>query len=1016
MINPPKELGIFGWKRLLLTIAVLLFLNGIVKWFSTPQEEDPQLPPRDGIVTVIYPGAPPADVERLVAKPIEDELAQVEEVREIKTRMRTDLLFMQIKLKDSVTHERTEEAWNKVQRALDRAAVKLPETAGRPDLNRDIYDQDAVFLALYGGSDRLVLFDQARALKDRLQLSPMVKAIDQVCPPGEQLTVLLDREKGARLGISIENFVKQLRGGNAAIPSGYVFLNGEKVTVLTNSFYRSAEELSKFPIVLRSGETVLLSDIAKISRTPTFPVRESMNFNGAAATGIGVVPQKYLNLTKFGEEVRRIVEEYEQTDSFKKSGLKIEEVSFQPHYVEERVRDIGLDLLKAIVLVGGVLMLMLGVRVGSIVAIQVPFVSAVAFGLFAMTGGIVNQISIAAFILAIGLLVDNVVVIVDGIQTKLDAGLGAVEAGETTRKEYLIPLLAGTLTTIAAFLPMLISHGISADFTRSIGVVATLALGCSYLFCIFVTPILAAALLRKGKARQWTFVEPLGKRMGELVQRRSKLLALAALGAVVCAFLGFRFVKQQFFPYADRDMVIVDIQLPEGTHYESTRRAASLVEAALLRDPRVKSVTTLLGRGVPPFYYNLPREPNAPHIAQMIVRTTSVKAARYLKLDREEELKRLVPFGVLIVKEISQGPPVKAPIEVRVFSDDPVKLQEAAQKAFALVREAKGVASVRSTLGVGALSYKVDVNDSAAGLYGVTRADVAAIVLAKTSGVPIATFRGGSDPYMIDLIYDTNEKSSFSEIGKSYLGSTRTDDVSVRTVVQNSVQYGPAVLEHYDRSPVVYIYAQLAPGCLENVADDNVKKQLAKLQPMPGVRYELAGAMKESADSQKKIFAALPVALFILLLSLMYEFNSYRRIAIILLTIPLCMIGSVPGLIVTGSTFGFMTLLGIFALAGTVIHNGIFLIDYIDHRRHEGIPLDEAITEGIQRRTRPIILTAVATIVELIPMTMSSSTLWPPFAWVIITGLTVSTLMTLLVIPSVFKLTFAREAEHAHAK
>lgn len=1016
MINPPKELGIFGWKRILLTVAALLFLNGVVKWFTTPQEEDPQLPPRDGIVTVIYPGAPPADVERLIAKPTEDELAQVEEVREIKTRMRTDLMFMQIKLKDSVTHARSEEAWNKVQRALDRAAAKFPETAGRPELNRDIYDQDAVFLAVYGGTDRLALFDQARALKDRLQLSPLVKAVDQVCPPGEQLTVLLDRAKIARLGIPIESFVKQLRGGNAAIPSGSVRLDGRKVAVLTNSFYRSAAELSRFPILLRSGETVLLSDVAKISRTPTFPARESMSFNGAQAMGIGVVPQKHLNLTRFGEEVRDVVREFERTESFRKSGLKIEEISFQPHYVEERVRDIGLDLLKAVFLVGGVLMLMLGYRVGSIVAVQVPFVTVVAFGLFASIGGVVNQISIAAFILAIGLLVDNVVVIVDGIQTKLDAGLSAVEAGERTRKEYLIPLLAGTLTTIAAFLPMLISQGISADFTRSIGIVATIALGCSYLFCIFVTPIFAAALLRKGKARQWAFVEPLGQRMGDLVRRRPKALALAALAAVIGAASCFRFVKQMFFPYADRDLVIVDIQLPEGAHYETTLRAASTVEAALLKDPRVKSVTTLVGRGVPPFYYNLPREPNAPHVAQMIVKTAGVKAARELKRDREDELKRLVPFGVLIVKEISQGPPVKAPIEVRVFADDPLALQRAAQKALAAVREAKGVASVRSTLGVGALSYKVDVNDSAAGLYGVTRADVAGVVLAQTSGVPIATFRGGSDPYMIDLVDGANEKSSLSGIGKSYLGSTRTEDVTVRTLVQNSVQFGPAVLEHYDRTPAVYIYAQLAPGFQENVANDEVRARLAELPAEPGVRYETAGAMKESAESQRKIFAALPAALFILLLSLMYEFNSYRRIAIILLTIPLCMVGSVPGLIATRSTFGFMTLLGIFALAGTVIHNGIFLIDYIDHRRHDGAGLDRAITEGIQRRTRPIILTAVATIVELIPMTMSSSTLWPPFAWVIITGLCVSTLMTLLVIPAVFKLTFQKEADHARVQ
>jgi multidrug efflux pump subunit AcrB len=212
-----------------------------------------------------------------------------------------------------------------------------------------------------------------------------------------------------------------------------------------------------------------------------------------------------------------------------------------------------------------------------------------------------------------------------------------------------------------------------------------------------------------------------------------------------------------------------------------------------------------------------------------------------------------------------------------------------------------------------------------------------------------------------------------------------------------------------NRVPVVYIWGEIAQGYSENVATDHTIKQLEKIEKMEGVTIEMGGAMKEAKDSQQRIFAALPFAMFLLFIALMYEFNSYRRIGIILLTIPLCIVGSVPGLILTNSTFGFMTLLGIFALAGTVIHNGIFLIDYIDHRRHEGIPLDQAITEGIQRRMRPIILTAVATIVELIPMTMTTSTLWPPFAWVIISGLMVSTLMTLIVIPAVFKLTFQKE-------
>ncbi len=1009
MIQPNSKLGVFAWKRILLAIAGILVLNGVGSWFTTPKEEDPRLPGREGTILIVFPGTNASDMERIVVKPVEDELAKIEEIKEVRTQMHSDLSFYNVKLKDTVKHSELEITWDKVQRALDRAQTKFPDTVWKPELNREIFDQDSVFIALHGGKNRLDLYDQAKILKDKIQLHPMVKSVEEIGSPGEQLTVMLDYKKLAKKGVSIGNLVAQLRGANANIPSGYVRMDDRRVNVLTNSFYRTAEELEKFPIVLKSSETIPLSEVATITRTVNLPIRDSMLYNGEEATALGVVAQKRINFQHFGEDVREIIKEFKETDSFKKTGIQIHEISYQPHYVEERTREIALDLLKAIVLVGGALMFMLGIRAGSIVAIQVPLVTAIAFGIFSQLGGILNQISIAAFILAIGLLVDNVVVIVDGIQSKLDEGMDAIEAGEKTRKEYLIPLLAGTVATIAAFLPMLIAQGNVADFTRDIGVVSVLALGGSYLFCIFITPILAAQMLRKGKSRQWPFVIPLGERLGRYVKNHPKIITLTAVIAVILAVGGMGFVKQQFFPNADRNLLVVDVRLPEGTHYETAKATAKNLEEKIRKDSRVTSVTSMIGRAVPSFYYNLPREPNSPSIVQLVVKTTDSKTSKTFKREREEELSMMVPNGTVIVRELSQGPPVKAPIEVRIFSDDPAKMVQAVQKALKLVREAEGVAHVRSTLGVGAMDYKLDVNDSAAGLYGLTRAEVSAVVLSQTTGIPVTTFRGGRDPYAITLLSDHNENSKLSELESSYLGSTRTDDLTVKTLTKGHFQYTPSVLEHMNRVPVVYIYGEIAPGYSENVSTSNTIKQLQKIEKMDGVKIEMGGSMKEAKDSQERIFAALPIAMFLLLVSLMYEFNSFRRIGIILLTIPLCIVGSVPGLILTHSTFGFMTLLGIFALAGTVIHNGIFLIDYIDHRRRDGVPLDQAITEGIQRRMRPIILTAVATMVELIPMTMTSSTLWPPFAWVIISGLMVSTLMTLIVIPSVFKLTFQKE-------
>jgi len=478
---------------------------------------------------------------------------------------------------------------------------------------------------------------------------------------------------------------------------------------------------------------------------------------------------------------------------------------------------------------------------------------------------------------------------------------------------------------------------------------------------------------------------------------------------VVVAFLSFRFIPQQFFPFADRDLVIVEMQLPEGTHYKKTEEQALLIEKAIRGKPEVLSVSTFIGRGVPAFYYNLPRIPNAPHVAQFIVRTSDAAAAKKFKFDHEHELAQLSPFANVLVKEIAQGPPVKAPIEVRILSHDPAQLQAATHKVLAAVRSAEGTANPRSTIGVGAMNVRFDVNDAAASTYGVTRAEVSSAALANTRGLPITVYRGGRDPFSITLSSRNGEKSTLKDLQSAYLGNTRTDTLTIGLLTSQSVTFSPTLIEHYDRVPYVSVLAELSQGAAEGATNSNVKEALEKMGSIEGVEIQMAGAEAESAAASQAIFGALPAGLFLLLISLMFEFNSFRRVGIILLTVPLCAVGAVPGLLLSGSTFGFMTLLGFFTLAGTVIHNGIFLLDYIDHRIHDGIDIETAITEGIQRRMRPILLTAIATIVELLPMTLSSSTLWPPFAWAIISGLTVSTLMTLLVIPAVYKMAFQKE-------
>lgn len=999
--------GILPWTRVILIITTLFLVVGLGAVFSTPREEDPRLKDRNGLIKIIYPGATSTDVRKLVVKPLEDELAEIEGIKTVVSKSRSEFALIEITLKDSVAQiSDIEETWKKTQDAIDEARRKFPQTVLEPELDRDLFDQDAVLLALSGSEDRLVLFDAAKDLKDRLLALPAVKKVELVASPGEQLTITLPDAKARSIGLSFAQLLQQLKAGNASIPSGYIRIGDRKVNVLTNSFFKSPEELKQFPISLKSGEVLTLGSIATVERTTLLPQAETMFYQGKVAVGVGIVPEKGINLQKFGRDIRSEVERFKTVPTIKKLGVTISEINFQPDYVDNRIHEITKKLILAIVLVGGALVLLLGFRVGMIVAFQVPVVTLMAFGFFSMSGGVLHQISLVAFILAIGLLVDNVVVMVDGIQDKLDRGLSPADAAENTIKEYWIPLAAGTLTTIASFVPILLAQGGPSDFVRSIGEVAAIALLCSYFFCIFATPIFSAWVLKKGSARQWKFVDPLGKVLGGVVSKHPKIILMSAVALVFISAFGFTFVEKQFFPLADRNQLIVDMQLPEGTHYKATLEQAKKVENFFASQKSITAVSTFVGRGVPLFYYNLPRQPNAPHIAQLIIQTTDAKAATALKNEVEGTVKQLVPFGTVIVKAIAQGPPVKAPIEVRVMSHDSEKLLRFSQLALKTVRQVEGVAHSRSDLGVGSVNLKYEVNDSANSNFGLTRADISGVILSRTRGLPVTDYRGDRDSYQVVVKSDRGEESTPDSIAKSYVGQTRTQDISVDTVSTQAFELLPSVINYRNRMPTVTILSELQNGSAENVVAGRVMSALAELQKDHDVIVEMGGAATEAADANKSIFMALPFGLFLLLLSLMFEFNSARKVAIILITIPLCAVGTVPGLLLSNSTFGFMTLLGCLALAGTVIHNGIFLLDFIDHKIAEGASVDQAIEEGISRRTKPIILTAVATIVELIPLTVTKATLWPPFAWAIISGLAISTLLTLLVVPAMYRLAF----------
>ncbi len=989
--------ALLGRPRLVIATALLLALAGAIAWDTMPREEDPQFPNRDGIVLVHFPGADAETVERLVVEPIEERLAEVEAVDEVDSTARAGVAIVHVEMENHVYA--TDKVWDEVADALALAQADFPAGVSEPTLDDDLIAQEAIVLAVTGSEDPLVLADAAERLQRELLGLPSVKQVKLVADPGEQITIEYDDVTARRLGLDPRLLGLQLQGRSAILPGGVIHLGAKAANLRPRTEFTSLEEIRATPVLLASASSVPLGELARVRHGPREPATERMRWGGEPAVGLGVVPKYGLDRIAFGREVRERLAELRP----ELSPLEVAEVAFQPDHVASRLDGLTRSLRLGIVIVAGVLFWAMGWRMGLLVALVVPAVALGSVALYATFGGILHQISISALVIALGMLVDNAIVMVENIQWRLDRGLA-------------LPLGTATGTTLAAFVPMLVSKGGTADFTRALPLLIMLTLAVSYLFAVLVTPVLAVSFLRRrgdgsgaaepGDGR----VVQLADRLAGLAVTRSPwvLTAAAVLLALTLAATGR--VDQQFFPAADRTTVVVDLQMPEGTHLDATDAVAREVESALLGHPEVGSVATYTGRASPKFYYNLASQPQSPHRAQLVAEATSLAAVERV-LDWTRELaRRELPQVEVVARRLEQGPPVQAPVEIRVMGHDLEAMEEVADAVLAELRAIPGTRDVRHDLGLGVPTVVFHIDDAAAGRYGLARADVAAVLLGRTLGTEIGQYRMGEDPIPIVVRSSAGEELPVTDLEAIDVTTPGGVPVPLAQLARLEVEWRPAAIYHRERTRVVQVLAQVAEGMTSSTVLAALEPRLAALDLPAGVRLETGGENEESGKANAAILQAMPLGVLLLLFFLLAEFNSFRRVGIVLATVPLAAIGVVPGLLLSGSPFGFTSLLGVIALVGIVVNNAIVLLDVVETLRAEGRGMDAALREAVRRRARPILLTMATTVAGLTPLAFSSTTLWPPLAWAMISGLIASTVLTLLVIPALYKVLFTRPA------
>ena len=997
------------YRRLVFSLVLLLIAVGLAALSSMARQEDPSFPYRAGLVKIFYPGATPLQIERLITEPLEEELAQISEIDKVISTSRDDLAIVNIELFDFVYD--TDAAWDRVLRAIDRAQLEFPSGVGEIEFDDRQIDMPAAVLSLTGSDDPILLEQAALILKKRIISLPGISRIEVEGAPEKELIVKLDQEVINRLGVSRQFIARTIASRNQIIPGGLVSSSDKNIRLNTQSDFESIDEIRNTNISLPSGQIVPLNAIAEVTLEPKLPLASQAFQDGRRTVSLGVITERgQVDIVKFGQQLRERIAGVEAEFY----PLRIEESFFQPDYVNDRLSGLRSSLFASIAIIAIVVFLAMGWRTGILVSAVLPVVSMISLGLYSVGGGVFHQMAVIGVVISLGILIDNAIVIVEYIKTALRNG---VDKGIAIRNAVRImskPLMASTGTTIAAFIPLLLAKGGVGDFTRAIPIMIVIALLVSYVISVFVLPMIAFYWLkstpdaeRQNRVVKWT--QALATKCADIVEYHPKRVLMLIFAMVAFSLALSPTLKQEFFPSTDRAQIVIDLELPTNTPLAVTAKTSNEIEDRLSAHPAVAAIYRYVGGAGFRFYYNMGGAPNESHVARFTVNTTDGKYNQELVNWVRESLKPDYPDAVLIPRLLGQGPPRPAPIEIRVKHPSMDTLFTASQSVKAVLARTEGVTELRSNLDLGTPELSMSIQDNAALSLGLQPNDVASAVFAESRGLNAGQFLYDSDPVPIRVRSSKGQRTSVDVVRNQYVYDSDQQATPLSQLAAMSTNWKPTSVRHHNFDRTVTVLAQVQKGYAFNQILADFENSMRDVQLEDGVVIEYGGDAAASSEANSNIATGAPLAAGLLLIFMMLQFNSFRRISIVFATIPLAAVGVIPGLAFSGQPFGFQSLLGVIALIGIVLNNAIVLIDVVDQMLERGKNINEAIRAALEQRTAPIILTTATTILGLLPLAISSSTLWPPMAWAIISGLMLSTVLTLVAIPALCKLTLGKK-------
>jgi len=992
-------------SKLVMFIMVALIILGMFSYINMPRQESPDVSAPAARVIAVYPGASPEKVESQVTIKIEDAVKELTEIDNFESFSKDGLSVTVLLLKDGAD---LEAAWDELAKEIDNIRSELPDEVISVDINTRLSESASMILSFSGeGYTSEDLVDVAETFEKELGKIDGVRRFDIDGKVEKEVVVTVDMEQLNQYGLTLNDIGRLVESQNIEIPTGNLEQESFNIPVRAEGTYDSVESIGNTILIVsqESGAVLKLRDIAEITlqgkkNNPIYKL------NGEGTVLLTGYFEETLNVVNVGNEVKDAIEDLKQ---FVPSDIQIDYVTFQPDDVDQSIVNFIINLLQAILFVIIVIFIGMGMRNAAVVATTIPISICITLAVMNVLGIKLEQMSISALIIALGMLVDNAIVVSDSIQHKFNEGVEKFQASVEGTKEVAMSILTSTLTTVLAFMPLLLINSAVGEYVFGVPAVVIIALAASYLCALTTTPLMA-----------YFFFKPSNKN-GEVKEKQNRLRKLfdklldaslkhkrTMLGMIVIAIaLTGVFALQMdvtMFPKADKDFVYIDIKSEVSSDITQTENLSNQVVDVLAEQEEISKYVEVIGKGLPKFYISIMPTAKSSDVGQILVKIDLSKTGDFRTRTEfvdylQEEINKIIIGGTATINMLDVGTGGGYPIEFRVLTDSMEYLETVSEEVVNILEEIEGTVNVGTDFTPKEYQYYVDVDETKASSYGISRFEVQRTVSNALIGQAASTYRDNGNEYNIVVKGNTDTKTSLENMGvkSAYTGQK----VLLKDVADVKVQADYPKIGRFNQKRSANIYADVQTGYNASDVESELIKRIDELG-LENIELNFDGEATLIEESFSKLGLLGAFSLLLILAVLIFQFNSYTQPLIILLTVPLSFIGGILSLFITGQELSFTALLGLVSLMGIVVNNAIVLIDYINSSRNAGQSILEACRTAVNRRFRPIMLSTITTVIGLVPLVINGGETFRPMAIALMGGLLVSTVLTLVVIPTVY--------------